>query len=150
MPTGDQTVTPMAKQVAASYFHITEDPREADAALCFIESPISIAGGDPLEASKDRGYKGKWNTAANEEDLDLILNMRKEMGEKPVIAIVTLKNPMVMAEFEPYTDAILVEYGVTPAAVLDVLTGAFDPEGLLPIQIPKDMETVEQIGRAHV
>ena len=51
---------------------------------------------------------------------------------------------MVMAEFEPYTDAILVEYGVTPAAVLDVLTGAFDPEGLLPIQIPKDMETVEQ------
>ena len=33
-----------------------------------------------------------------------------------------------MAEFEPYTDAILVEYGVTPAAVLDVLTGAFDPE----------------------
>ena len=36
------------------------------------------------------------------------------------------------------------EYGVTPAAVLDVLTGAFDPEGLLPIQIPKDMETVEQ------
>ena len=178
MPTGDQTVTPMAKQAAASYFHITEDPREADAALCFIESPISvgydpkdredggngyvpvvlqyrpyeaktareisIAGGDPLEASKDRGYKGKWNTAANEEDLDLILNMRKEMGEKPVIAIVTLKNPMVMAEFEPYTDAILVEYGVTPAAVLDVLTGAFDPEGLLPIQIPKDMETVEQ------
>ena len=105
---------------------------------------ISIAGGDPLEASKDRGYKGKWNTAANEEDLDLILNMRKEMGEKPVIAILTLKNPMVMAEFEPYTDAILVEYGVTPAAVLDVLTGAFDPEGLLPIQIPKDMETVEQ------
>ena len=27
MPTGDQTVIPMAKQAAASYFHITEDPR---------------------------------------------------------------------------------------------------------------------------
>lgn len=35
---------------------------------------------------------------------------------------------MVMAEFEPYADVILVEYGVAPAAVLDVLTGAFEPQ----------------------
>ena len=58
--------------------------------------------------------------------------------------MVTLKNPMVMAELEPYTDALLVEYGVTPRAVADVLTGAFSPEGLLPVQIPEDMDTVER------
>lgn len=50
---------------------------------------------------------------------------------------------MVMAELEPYSDAILVEYGVTPQAVIDVLTGAFTPEGLLPIQMLVNMETVE-------
>lgn len=69
--------------------------------------------------------------------------MRKRMGTKPVITIVTLKNPMVMAELEPCTDAILVEYGVSPQAVLDVITGRFVPEGLLPVQMPVDMETVE-------
>lgn len=65
------------------------------------------------------------------------------MGEKPVVTVVTLKNPMVMAELEPYTDALLVEYGVSPQAVLDVITGRFTPEGLLPIQMPVDMKTVE-------
>lgn len=65
------------------------------------------------------------------------------MGEKPVITVISVKNPMVMAEIEPYSDAILVEYGVHPQAVVDVLTGAFTPEGLLPIQMPANMETVE-------
>ena len=48
MPTGEQNVTPMAKQAAASYFRVTDDPKEADVALCFIESPISV-GYDPKD-----------------------------------------------------------------------------------------------------
>lgn len=177
-PTGDRTVTPAGKMAASDYFQVVDAPEEADVALCFIESPISvgyspedrkdggngyvpitlqyrpyqavearehsIAGGDPLEESKDRGYQGKWNRAANEADLDLVLEMRQRMGDKPVVAVVALKNPMVMAELEPYTDALLVEYGVSPQAVLDVLTGSFAPQGLLPVQLPKDMETVER------
>ncbi|MBS6195109.1 MAG: glycoside hydrolase family 3 C-terminal domain-containing protein [Clostridiales bacterium] len=177
MPTGDQEVVPAGKHAAGKYFTVVDTPEEADAALCFMESPISvgydpedkkaggngyvpvtlqyrpyqavsareesIAGGDPLEESKNRSYKEKWNTAANEADLDNIIHMRKLMGDKPVIAVVSLKNPMVMAEFEPYTDAVLVEYGVNPEAVIEVLAGKFEPRGLLPVQIPKDMETVE-------
>lgn len=177
MPTGEQVIVPAGKNAASEYFTVVDTPEEADAALCFIESPISvgydpedkktggngyvpvtlqyrpyqanlarehsIAGGDPLEESRDRGYKGKWNTAANENDLDIILNMRKSMGSKPIITMISLKNPMVMEEFEPYTDAILVEYGVVPQAVLDVITGRFKPEGLLPVQIPVDMMAVE-------
>lgn len=177
MPTGDQTVIPPGKKAAAEYFEVVHTPGEADAALCFIESPISVgydpedrkrggngyvpitlqyrpyqadsartpslAGGDPLEDFTDRSYRGKCNTAANEADLDLVIRTREAMGEKPVITVITLKNPMVMAELEPYTDVILAEYGVNPQAVLDVITGRFAPEGLLPIQIPVDMQTVE-------
>ncbi|MDE6320252.1 MAG: glycoside hydrolase family 3 C-terminal domain-containing protein, partial [Lachnospiraceae bacterium] len=177
-PTGDRTVIPAGKRAASEYFKVVDTPEEADAALCFIESPIScgydpedrkaggngyvpltlqyrpyqavsarqhsLAGGDPLEESTDRGYRDKWNSAANEADLDLVEEMRKRMGEKPVVTIVTLKNPPVMAELEPCTDALLVEYGVSPQAVLDVITGRFTPEGLLPIQMPADMETVEK------
>lgn len=177
MPTGDRTVVPAAKKAASDYFEVVDTPEEADAALCFVESPISVgydpedrkaggngyvpvtlqyrpyqavsarqpslAGGDPLEETADRSYRGKWNKAANEADLDLVEEMRKRMGDKPVITIVALKNPMVPAELEPCTDALLVEYGVSPQAVLDVITGRFTPEGLLPIQMPADMETVE-------
>ncbi|MGM9588608.1 MAG: glycoside hydrolase family 3 N-terminal domain-containing protein [Faecousia sp.] len=177
-PIPAHTVVPAGKKNLASCFTLVDTPEEADAAVCFVESPISvgydpedrkkggngyvpvtlqyrpyqavnarehsIAGGDPLEESADRGYRGKWNTAANEADLDIVVDTKKRMGGKPVVAVVTLKNPMVMAELEPYTDALLVEYGVTPQAVVDVLTGAFTPEGLLPVQIPADMDTVER------
>ena len=76
--------------------------------------------------------------------MDIIIDTKKRMKEKPVVTVITLKNPMVMAELEPYSDAILVEYGVMPQAVVDVLKGAFTPEGLLPVQIPKNMDTVEE------
>lgn len=104
---------------------------------------VSIAGGHPLEEGTNRSYRGKTNMAANESDLDQLLEMRQRMGNKPVIAVVTMKNPTVMKEFESFADAILVEFGVSRAAVLAVLTGDFEPEGLLPLQIPADMETVE-------
>ncbi len=177
-PTGDQTITPVGKRAAAQYFTVVDTPEEADAAVCFIESPISagyspkdreaggtgyvpvtlqyrpyqavharphsLAGGDPLEEFMDRSYHGKWNRAANEADLDLVEEMRKRMGNKPVITVVALKNPTVMAELEPCSDALIVEYGVSPQAVLDVITGRFTPEGLLPVQMPANMETVER------
>lgn len=177
MPTGDQNVVPAGKKAAPEYFQVVDTPEEADAALCFIESPISVgydpedrkaggngyvpvtlqyrpyqaltaretslAGGDPLEESANRSYRGKWNTAANEGDLDLVMDMKGRMGGKPVITVVSVKNPMVMAELEPCTDALIAEYGVSPQAVLDVISGRFKPEGLLPLQMPANMETVE-------
>ncbi len=177
-PTGEQTVVPAGRAAAGGYFQVVDTPEEADAALCFIASPISVgydpedrraggsgyvpitlqyrpyqavyarehslAGGDPLEDFTDRGYRGKWNTAANEEDLDLVIETKKRMGDRPVVVVVTLKNPMVMAELEPWADALLVDYSVSPQAVLDVVSGRYDPTGLLPIQMPADMRTVEE------
>ena len=104
---------------------------------------ISIAGGDFRENFTNRSYRGKTNVAYNESDLDNILECRRLMGEKPVIVCVTASNPMVMGEFEPEVDGIVVEFGVSKAAVLDVIFGNYNPSGRLPIQMPKNMETVE-------
>jgi beta-glucosidase len=38
----------------------------------------------------------------------------------------------------------LVEFGVQRRALLDILTGIAQPQGLLPVQLPLDMETVEK------
>ena len=48
-----------------------------------------------------------------------------------------------MSEFEPYADAIIAEYGVQNQAIFDILSGKRMPSGLLPLQIPMDMDTVE-------
>ena len=106
--------------------------------------PVSIAGGDFRESFTNRSYRGKTNTAYNEADLDNILACRKAMGGKPVIVVETLSNPMVVSEFERETDALLAEFGVSRAAVLDVIFGRYTPTGRLPVQLPKDMDTVER------
>ena len=51
---------------------------------------------------------------------------------------------MVFAEFEGTVDAILVHFGVQDQAILDVLSGEVEPSGLLPMQMPANMETVEK------
>jgi beta-glucosidase len=55
-----------------------------------------------------------------------------------------MNNPMVFSEFEKDANAILVNFGVQDQAVLDLLTGASEPSGLLAMQMPADMHTVEK------
>jgi beta-glucosidase len=54
-----------------------------------------------------------------------------------------LSNPAVVAEFESRVDGLLVSFGVQDQALMDILSGTAEPSGLLPLQMPADMQTVE-------
>lgn len=104
----------------------------------------SIAAGDPAEPTvKDRTYKGKSITAGNYNDLKTIEETKAAMKGKPVIVVITLTKPAILAEFEKDANAIVASFGVQNQAILDVLTGVNEPSGLLPFQMPADMKTVE-------
>lgn len=103
----------------------------------------SIAGGDPKESFTNRSYKGKTVRTANKDDMQLVIDTKESMGEKPVIVAITLTRPAVLAEFEKYADAILVSFGTSSQPFLELISGASEPSALLPCQLPKDMETVE-------
>ena len=105
---------------------------------------ISVAGGDFRESFQNRSYRGKMGTAANEADLDLVIDTKKAMGEKPVIVCIRMHNPAVLSEMEPYADGILVDFGVQKQAILDLVCGKVEPSGRLPIGLPKDMEAIER------
>ncbi|WP_029321140.1 glycoside hydrolase family 3 protein [Butyrivibrio sp. AE3004] len=160
------------KNDVEAFYDVTDDPAKADMAICFIESPISdgyteetgyrpvtlmyrpytadkardnsIAGGDFREESSNRSYKGKTNKAANESDLDLVIKARELMGDKPVIVSIRMNNPCIVAEFEQYADAVLVNFGVESGAVLSIISGKAEPSAMLPVCLPKNMETVEE------
>ncbi|HWD90357.1 MAG TPA: glycoside hydrolase family 3 N-terminal domain-containing protein [Mucilaginibacter sp.] len=105
----------------------------------------SIAAGDPSEPNvHDRTYKGKTITAGNYADLKTIRDTRAAMKGKPVIVVMNLSKPAIVAEFEKDANAIVADFGVQNQAVLDVLSGAAEPSGLLPFQMPANMKTVEQ------
>ncbi len=169
---------PISIEIAKKYFAVTENPEEADFALCFIETPktgagydpddlasggngyvpislqyspytavyaraISLAGGDPLEDFKNRTYKGKSVVASNIYDLFMVLDTYRAMDGKPVVVVLNMSKPTIVGEFENYIDALLITFDVQTQAVFDALTGKFEPQGLLPIQMPANMKTVE-------
>ena len=176
-PVPAQDLTPLTASDAERWFTLVDDPREADAAVVFAESPLcdcyspedtqnggngylpitlqyrpytadtarehSIAKGDPREKDCDRSYKGKTNTPYNASDLDNILSARARMGDKPVIVVLQLHNPLVPAEFEPAADGILAHFGLENRVVMELLTGEAHPGGRLPLLLPASMDTVE-------
>jgi beta-glucosidase len=104
----------------------------------------SIAGDAREHDVLNRSYKGKTVTTHNESDLDLVLETKQLMGEKPVIVTLFLVNPTVMEEFESSADAILVHFGSSDRAILELLSGQAEPSGLLPLQLPANMRAVEE------
>jgi beta-glucosidase len=178
-------VDPINLDIARTYFHVTNHPDSADAAVVVISSPASgtffglgagydradvaaggngyvpislqygpytatyaratsVAGGDPLETFTNRSYRGKTVTVSNGTDLQAVHHTRQEMRGKPVIVVLTMAKPTLVAEFEPSANAIVVSFGVQDKAILDILTGAAEPSGLLPFQMPSNMQTVEE------
>lgn len=171
---------PVPDSILGSYYEKTVNPKEADFAIVFIESPhsylmgydpedlkkggngyipislqyndytatgareTSIAGGDPFEEFTNRSYKHKTAHTINKCDLELLETTRKAMGTKPVVLVLMMSNPTVMSEIEPLADAILVGFDVQTQAYMDIISGNFEPSGLLPLQLPASMDTVEK------
>lgn len=177
MPVPAQDLPGLEPRQAADWFTLVDDPKDADAAVVMMESPLSecysdtdvadggngylpislqyrpytaaearqpsIARGDYRELDCDRSYRGKTNTTRNESDLDNLLNAREAMGDKPVIAVIQLHNPTVMAEFEDKADGIIAHFGVENKVLMEILSGEANPGGRLPVILPANMETVE-------
>ena len=113
-------------------------------------------GGDMIEVTENgtkklikenRAYFGQTGIITNERHLDLVLNTAS--ATEKIIVVLDMSNPMVFKEFESEVDAILVGFGggrsanVPDKAFLEVITGQVEPSGLLPIQMPSNMEAVE-------
>ena len=105
---------------------------------------VSLAGGDPLEDFTNRTYKNKVAKVLNRDDMVLVQQTRRRMGSKPVIVVIDIDKPIVLREIEPYADAVLLSFEVQNQAILDLVSGKAEPSGLLPMQLPADMKTVEE------
>ena len=105
----------------------------------------SIAAGDPVvdPTIKDRSFKNKSTVASNTMDLQTILDTKEMMKGKPVIVSVSASKPMIFNEFEAVADGIVLNFGVSSQAILDIISGKAEPSGLLPVQMPANMKTVE-------
>jgi beta-glucosidase len=104
----------------------------------------SLAGDTRAKDVLNRAYKGKTVTAVNTTDLDLVMKTKAAMNGKPVIVSLLLAKPSIVAEFEQAADVIVANFGAQDQAILDIICGETEPSGLLPMQMPANMKTVEE------
>jgi beta-glucosidase len=167
MPVPAKDEMPVDPAIIGKYFEVTDDPAEADCAFAFIVSPdnkgyskedgylpVSLqyrpytateARTQSVAAPGDnRSYLGKTVTTRNEAHLDMVLDVKKRMGSKPVIVFIKTANPAVVVEFEAAADAIIVDFSVKPEALMDIVSGKAEPQAILPFVMPRDMAAVEK------
>lgn len=101
---------------------------------------------DPAEDTTEAGrsYRGKSARTQNESDLDLVEEVRRAMGDRPVVVAIDMSNPTVLAELEPLADAIMVGFNVQRHAFLELIAGNGEPSALLPFEMPASMEALER------
>lgn len=109
---------------------------------------VSISGDIlPDGTRQNRSYFGKTSRIANEADLDAferaVAAVEASGKDIPVITVLKAINPVIPAEFESASDAIVVGFGTSDQALIEVALGLYEPKGRLPIQFPADMDTVE-------
>ncbi|WRS30962.1 glycoside hydrolase family 3 N-terminal domain-containing protein [Actinomycetaceae bacterium MB13-C1-2] len=108
----------------------------------------SIAG-NRLEdgAQENRSYFGKTGYTTNEADLDAIERASKAVKDSgkdiPLVAVLKARNPIIPGEFEALSDAIVVGFDISEAALIEVALGMYDGSGRLPMTFPANMEVVE-------
>ena len=97
-----------------------------------------------VETKENRSYLGESATVRNTKHLDTVLETVALMPESAkVVVAVNAVNPFVPAEFEPSVDALLVGFSVDNSLFMQALAGQYEPTGLLPLQMPADMNAVE-------
>lgn len=116
----------------------------------YVQETIGVDSAEELEwiaaggeAGTSRSYSGK-TVAGNTDVLDMIKEIKENGKDLPIVAYIEASNPFCAYEFEEDADAILVGFSISQTAACEVIAGLYEPQGLLPMQLPKDMNTVEQ------
>lgn len=120
---------------ASAYGIVVSKPESADIAIIRLNTPFyPVPSSVPISAMFHHGdldFKGK-----KKDDILKLLHT------VPAIVILNLDRPAVIPEINEAAKGLLVDFGATDAAVLDVVFGKSKPGGRLPVELPSSMEAV--------
>jgi beta-glucosidase len=115
---------------------VVDRPEDADVAIVRLRAPYEPRDGNLVEALF---HAGALDFGA-EELARLIALMRRV----PTVVDIYLDRPAVIPELAEAAAALLADFGVSDAALLDVVFGRTTPTGVLPFELPSSMDAVRQ------
>ena len=121
----------------SSYAMVVKKPEEADFAILRLKAPTQYLKGSGLFgrffSSGDLDFKDK-------EKAEIL----KILNTVPTIVDMYLDRPAVIPEIAAASRGLLVNFGASDEALLDVVFGKINPTGRLPIELPSSMESVRK------
>lgn len=124
--------------VARSYgYTVVATPAEADVALVRTATPSELL--HPGYIFGLLQHEGTLAFADGQADYEAI---KAAAAVVPTVVTVYMDRPAVLTALVDKVDALLANFGVSDAALFDVLTGRASPRGKLPIELPRSMEAV--------
>lgn len=129
-------VDPAAARAAG--FIVVDDPAQAQVALVRTATPFETL--HPHHFFGSRQHEGRLDFRADDEDVQAIA---RASAHVPTIIAVEMDRPAILTAIEPMASALIVTFGASDAAVLDVVAGHAKAQGRLPFSLPRSMADVE-------
>ena len=118
-------------------WQIVGNPKDADIAIVRLTAPFeTLHPGYVFGAMQHEG-----SLAFRDGDPDYEV-FKQASAVVPTIVTVYLDRPAILTPLAQGARAVVANFGVSDAALLDVLTGRAKPEGRLPFELPSSMDAV--------
>ena len=117
---------------------VVSNPAKADVAIMRLSAPHEML--HPGYVFGAMMHEGSLAFKRDDKDYDEFMRVSALV---PTIVTVYLDRPAVLTTIAPKARALIGNFGVSDAALMDVLTGRSTPEGKLPFELPRSMQAVE-------
>ncbi|MEK7830033.1 MAG: glycoside hydrolase family 3 N-terminal domain-containing protein [Acidobacteriota bacterium] len=125
-------------QAARDYgFTVVDKPENSDLALIRATAPFERL--HPNYFFGSRMHEGDLSFKDGNADYEAI---KTASAKVPTIVTIYLDRPAILTNVKDKVAALLGNFGVSDAALFDVLTGKAAPQGRLPFELPSSMEAV--------
>jgi beta-glucosidase len=145
------SILPLRPSVKRVYFHRVDtalarrygwtavaDPADADVAIARIDAPFETL--HPNYVFGAMQHEGSLVFRDGNADLEAVERISAKV---PTIVTVYLDRPAILTPIRDLANGLLANFGVSDAALLDVISGRAKPEGRLPFELPSSMAAVE-------
>ena len=116
---------------------VVSDPLKADVAIMRLNAPFERL--HPQYVFGQFFHEGSLAFKDGDPDFE---TFKRVSAVVPTIVTVYLDRPAILTPLQGKARALIANFGVSDAALLDVLTGRAKPEGKLPFELPSSMEAV--------
>jgi beta-glucosidase len=120
--------------VAAAYGEVVEHPAEADVAILRLQAPYE---------QRATFFENFFHAGSLDFPDEVIAHVAEIAAQVPTVVDVFLDRPAILGPVVDAAHAVVANWGVSGAALLDVLSGAAPAQGRLPFDVPRSMAAVE-------